>query len=348
MRSRKIVKQKGSYAGNKLQDSHEKLHEKTDNWAKCGLELFLAIMVGGIQMCITYAMARDMTGTPRSTATAAVFLFSFLIVPLVYCSLCTNLMTKYAYNPPARIGLPHHLKNEYAYFVYGKYLGIAALAIVIACSKFIAPFDNDLVKIVRSILVRGLVAFNIFECAVLEWHLGEGRDLHYRINAVVGVFLTLAEIVQGLVRPVIVSLSPTWGQMFRHNVSPSWVLCYLPWNIKFGSSAQGQGEIWHLCASHVFAISMALTAGTDYLDFRIPALHAHFSMGLVIASKSVFGGTGIMGTFADHITMSKPWLWGMTLFSGFMVLPLVFDTWTMWNDGLASSIGAIVDYGITW
>jgi len=314
----------------------------------CLIELLLASGIGFIQVCITYIMARDMTGKPQSESVAAILLFSFILIPLLYCTCCSNAMVSFAHNPPNRIDLPLKLRKEYKYFVYGKYLGIAAVAVSIACCKFIAPFDDTFARPLRSLIIRTLVAFNIIECAVLEWHLGEDRELHYRINAVAGVFLTLTELIQGWVRPVTVSESPTWGRMFRHNVSPSWVICYLFWNIKFGSTIQAQGEIWHLCASHVFAIIMALTTGTDYLDFRIPALHAHFSLGLVTSSVDLLKGPGIMGAMADRVTMSNKWMWTLAYGSGAMALLLVRDTIVIWNGGRAPSIGAIVDYGTRW
>eukprot|EP00947_MAST-08B_sp_MAST-8B-sp1_P003177 g3177.t1 len=199
-------------------------------------------------------------------------------------------------------------------FALGKYGGIAALEMctcVARLSLLVAP--PVAATSWHTWVPALLIAFNVFECAVLEGRVGQhfwrrrkrslltkgggggekqqklSRSLSLSsldvstgaiLNALTGVALTVYVLAKARNMPVTVSASS-----FVFNHETFWVPAYMFWNIKFASVAQDNAVMMHMGHAHILPFVSWMLLGTDYLDYRLPALHWHFSIGLLAVGR---------------------------------------------------------------
>ena len=179
-------------------------------------------------------------------------------------------------------------------FAWGKYGAVAVLELSMSVARLTLWLDPTPGGAWgwRTWLCQGLLAFNIFECAVLEARVAQHFSKRHKhsvaamardpvaagsvLNAATGVVLTVITLANAAMYPTIAT-----EDSFGFNHLPWYVPAYMLWNIKFATVAQDNGVTWHICYSHFFAFLAWALLGTDYMEYRVAGLHGHFSIGLI-------------------------------------------------------------------
>ena len=219
--------------------------------------------------------------------------------------------------------LRHHNAQDrkiWWWFAFVKYGAVAALEVCTCIARLaVGHVSESFITWVPALLLAG----NIFACVVVEARIAFCYR-KYRaasvasgalINALTGSVLTLCVIHEATNTP-----AAALHDGFSYNHFSTFVPAYMWWNIKFASVAQDNATVWHIGHSHAIAFLSWYFFDTDYMDYRVPALHYHFSIGLIAegikrSGSSRSNDSGRMtimqrvgyGAFYDHF-MKEAWM----------------------------------------
>lgn len=281
------------------------------------VELGVALTQGAVLLAILYGLAGlGWVGTViRLSIAVAVFLTSVI----------SGAVTKYAEHKFAPCFQPFDDATNrliWRSFVWGKYLAVGFLELTTCSARALQPHIPHWVILG---VTTALLAFNIGECVLVEARAAVLlRNAHVAAGAWLNVATGMVLTVITLMQPTEITVNDT---VFHYNHPPMFVLAYALWNIKFATVLQDNAMIWHVCHSHVWSLLSTALYGTDYMDFRVACLHAHFSSAVCFSTKQP-GVQKNMGyaSFYDCF-VGRRWMWSVSILAAACTMVCVGQTW---------------------